>query len=449
MRKKKLVNLFLVIIFITAKAQNIDMKYAAYAGKSYMFVIFQGDQQKTIYKGKVPANGKFTLSIPKEYTPYNGMARWLITGTMEGGGLDMYIPGKDFSAGLAEDNMPIEKSTFQTNNTAFTEMGDLFREQSKILSRYEAMQQTVKAFTADDANYPLFQQEYQKQIKAYNNLHQGLKAKPDYINRFLQIVNITKGISNQLTENEQDAAQNTYQYITNELDWPTLYTSGHWSTVINTWLSIHTQLIKKPEQFAEDFRKISNKITSPVIYTNLAKTMAHYLSQQGQDEYIGAIAPIIKESGKVSQYDDELSAYTKATVGSKAPDLIIPQQETNNKKQSNKTQILKIADKTYQQTLLFFYQSTDCKTCDLQLQELSSNYQMLTAKGVRVITISADKEKALYTSKSKAFPWKDAFCDYKGEKGENFKNYSVTGVPTLILVDSDGNILSRGASISF
>lgn len=75
-------------------------------------------------------------------------------------------------------------------------------------------------------------------------MHQGLKAKPDYINRFLKIVNITKGISNQLDENEQDDAQNTYQYITNELDWPTLYTSGHWSTVINTWLSIHTQLIK-------------------------------------------------------------------------------------------------------------------------------------------------------------------------------------------------------------
>lgn len=25
------------------------------------------------------------------------MSRWLITGTKEGGGLDMYIPGRDFS----------------------------------------------------------------------------------------------------------------------------------------------------------------------------------------------------------------------------------------------------------------------------------------------------------------------------------------------------------------
>ncbi|MDV2446568.1 alkyl hydroperoxide reductase [Elizabethkingia anophelis] len=448
MNKIKLIILLFGIISIVARAQSIGMNFPYFAGKNYDFIIFQGDTQKTVYKGIIPKDGKFTLSIPKEYAPYNGMSRWLITGTAEGGGLDMYIPGKDFSVSCTEAQ-PNEENIIYTNNTSNTELNKIHREQASILVRYEAMKQSIRVFTPTETNYPVFQQEYQNQIKAYNNLHQGLKAKPDYINRFLQIVNITKGISNQLAENEQDEAQNTYQYITNELDWPTLYTSGHWSTVINTWLSIHTQVIKKPEQFAADFQKISNKITSPVIYTNLAKTMAHSLSQQGQDEYIGAIAPIIKESGKVSQYDGELSAYTKATVGSKAPDLIIPQQEANNKKQPNKTQILKVADKAYQQTLLFFYQSADCDTCDKQLQELTANYQKLASKDIRVITISADKEKALYTTKSKAFPWKDVYCDYKGEKGDNFKNYSVTGVPTLILIDSDGNILSRGASISF
>lgn len=50
--QKNLVSLFLVIIFITVKAQNIDMKYAAYAGKSYVFVIFQGDEQKQYMKEK-------------------------------------------------------------------------------------------------------------------------------------------------------------------------------------------------------------------------------------------------------------------------------------------------------------------------------------------------------------------------------------------------------------
>jgi hypothetical protein len=35
------------------------------------------------------------------------------------------------------------------------------------------MQQAVKAFTADDTNYPVFQQEYQNQLKAYDNFQQS------------------------------------------------------------------------------------------------------------------------------------------------------------------------------------------------------------------------------------------------------------------------------------
>lgn len=229
--------------FYSCKSTINRNEFSVFCRKNYDFIIFQGDTHKTVYKGIIPKDGKFTLSIPKEYAPYNGMSRWLITGTAEGGGLDMYIHGKDFSVSCKEAQ-PNEENIIYTNNTGNTELRKLHAEQMGILSRYGAMKQSIKVFTPSDNNYPIFQQEYQKQVTAYNNLHQGLKAKPDYINRFLKIVNITKGISNQLDENEQDDAQNTYQYITNELDWPTLYTSGHWSTVINTWLSIHTQLIK-------------------------------------------------------------------------------------------------------------------------------------------------------------------------------------------------------------
>lgn len=239
------------------------------------------------------------------------------------------------------------------------------------------------------------------------------------------------------------------RYITNELDWATLYTSGHWTTIIDTWLNIHARLIKNPEQFSKDFQTISVKINSPVIYTNLAKTIAHNLSREGQDEYIRAIAPIIKGSGKITQYNGELETYTKGTIGSQAPDLIIQKQETNGNKQISKTQTLKIADKAYQHTILFFYRSTDCQVCNEQLQQLTTNYQSLMSKGIRIITLSADKDKAAYNSKSKAFPWKDTYHDYKGEKSENFKNYSVTGVPTIILIDNVGKILSRGATIDF
>lgn len=92
------------------------------------------------------------------------MSRWLITGTAEGGGLDMYIPGKDFSVGCTEDK-PSEKNIIYTNNDNNTRLNELFRKQIEILARYEAMQKSIKAFTSSDANYPIFQQEYKNKLK--------------------------------------------------------------------------------------------------------------------------------------------------------------------------------------------------------------------------------------------------------------------------------------------
>lgn len=445
MKRKLLHGLFIIAALYSIKSQTINMNFPHFAGKGYDFILFQGTQ-KTVYKGVIPSDGKFTLQIPKEYAPYNGMSRWLITGTAEGGGLDMYIPGKDFSVSCTE-SQPAEENIIYTHNTGNAELRRLNREQAAIVSRYEAMQLSVKAFPPTDPNYSVFQQEYKNQIRAYNSFQEGLKAKTDYISRFLQIVNLTRGLSNRLSENQTDKAMNAEQYITDELDWQTLYTSGHWTSVVNTWLGIHTRLIKKPNQFSEAFQKISNKITSPAIYNYLAETIAEYLSREGEDGYIKAIAPIVTGSGKIARYEGDLAVYMKGVTGTQAPDLVLPKQKINKGKQMPRT--LKIADENYRQTLLFFYQSAHCESCDQQLQQLTTKYQQLAAGRIRVITLSADKEEALYKSKSAAFPWKETYCDYKGEHGENFKNYGVTGVPTFILTDSNGKIMSRGASVDF
>ena len=88
---------FLVLVSNGIVAQSISMEFPAFAGKTYDFVIFQGSKVETVMQDTIPKNGKFKLTIPKKYAPYTGMCRWLITGTAEGGGIDMAIPGYDFS----------------------------------------------------------------------------------------------------------------------------------------------------------------------------------------------------------------------------------------------------------------------------------------------------------------------------------------------------------------
>lgn len=441
MNKKVLQGLVIVAALYGVRGQTIGMNFPQFAGKSYDFIIFQGNESKTVYKGTIPKEGKFTLTVPKEYAPYNGMSRWLITGTAEGGGLDMYIPAKNFSVSCTEA-VPTEKNIVYTGNNGNTELDLIDRKQQDILSRYEAMKQAVNAFSADDSNYPVFQKEYRDQINAYNNFHRELAGRSDYISRFLQIVNITRGLGLGLFADKKETANDVYHYITDAVDWNTLYTSGHWTTVINAWLGVHTLQIKDPAQFALDFRKVSNKISSPVVYTGFAERVAYYLSNGGYDGYIAAIAPEVTGSGKISAYKGVLDLYIKGVIGSEAPDLVFQGKD-------GKKQVLKIADSGYKQTLLFFYQSTDCDTCDQQLKQLSDNYPKLLSRGIRIITISSDKEESVYISKSKSFPWKDTYCDYCGVEGENYRNYGITGVPTLVLTDSSGKILSRGASINF
>lgn len=141
---------------------------------------------------------------------------------------------------------------------------------------------------------------------------------------------------------------------------------------------------------------------------------------QGQDEYIAALVPIIKSSGKISGYNGYLTSYTKGVLGSQASDLILPNEGTGNK-----TKIIKIADKAFQQTLLFFYQSVDCITCDQQLRELTRNYEKLANQGVRVIAISADKEEKDFTNRVGLFHGKILIAIIKAKQALTSKTIAL------------------------
>lgn len=41
----------------------------------------------------------------------------------------------------------------------------------------------------------------------------------------------------------------------------------------------------------------------------------------------------------------------------------------------------------------------------------------------------------------------ESYCDLKGANGINFKNYAVTGTPTMFVLDSKGILLKKIATI--
>lgn len=302
--------LLLIVVLFKVQAQEINMNFPEFAGKSYDFIIFQGSEQKTVFQGVIPEGGKFTLKVPGEYSPYNGMSRWLITGTKEGGGLDMYIPGHNFSVSC-NSNKPNNTNIIFRDNSGNTELNELYKVQQKILDRYQVMLQTVNIFTTNDPNYRIFQSEYENQKKDYEKFQRLLTKKADYISEFIRIVNITNGTGTKLYNKEIEKADNVSFYIAHDLDWNILYTSGHWWSVISAWVSIHAKVLKDESRFMKEFELISSKLKNEVVYTDFISRLNYFLKEEGKEDYMKKIELIVRDSKKIDNDNTSLKEYPK------------------------------------------------------------------------------------------------------------------------------------------
>ncbi|OPC31989.1 alkyl hydroperoxide reductase [Elizabethkingia meningoseptica] len=271
------------------------MSFPEFKGKSYDFIIFQGSEQKTVFQGVIPEDGKISLTIPKEYMPYNGMSRWLITGTKEGGGLDMYIPGHDFSVSC-NSKKPNDTNIIFKDNYGNIELRELSKVQQQILDRYQVMLQAVNIFTTNDPNYRIFQSEYENQKRDYDKFQMSLSKKGGYISEFIRIVNITNGIGIKLYDKEVEKADHISFYIAHNLDWNILYTSGHWWSIISAWVNIHTKVLKDESRFVKEFELISSRLKNEVPYTDFISRLNYFLKEGGKENYIKEIESIVRDS---------------------------------------------------------------------------------------------------------------------------------------------------------
>lgn len=302
--------LLLLLVLFKLQAQQISMNFPEFAGKSYDFIIFRGSDQKTVFQGVIPGDGKFSLTIPGEYIPYDGMSRWLITGTKDGGGLDMYIPGHDFSVSCKSKN-PNDTNIIFTDNFDNKELSELSKIQQEILNRYQIMSQAINIFSSKDPNYSIFLNEYEKQKKDYEKFHRLLTKKDDYNSEFIRIVNIVNGIGTRLYDKEIDKANNISFYIAHDLDWNRLYTSGHWWDVISAWVSIHTNVLKDKGRFIGEFELIISKLKSGRLYTDFISRLNYFLKEGGKENYIKEIESIVRDSKKIDDYNTSPKEYLK------------------------------------------------------------------------------------------------------------------------------------------
>ena len=441
--------LFCLFIFNSTNAQSIDMTFPAFAGKTYDFIIFQGSQQLTVQQDTIPINGVFTLKIPSDYESYTGMSRWLITGTAEGGGLDMAIPGYDFAV-HCDAKQPTNENISYSGFDPVNELNRLYTAQQQIIDKFETMSRAAQLYKDDRKLYKTFNIEKENQTTAYDDFQNALKENDNFNARFLPIVNLTKGIPHKLTDNYEEKASLVNEFISEKLNFQDLYVSGHWTAIIQSWVALQINVVNDSTKFVTDFKSISDRIPNPTHYTDFAGKVTYYLTQYSKDGYVEAIANTVLNSGKITDYLGSLAVYKKAMLGMPAPDIILT--EHVGKLENHNHQTKTVASNTlvkegFNYSLLLFYES-GCGPCQQTIEDLNTQYSDLVKNGISILAFAADTDEEDYNFTKASLAWKDTtFCDFKGMQGVNFTNYGVIGTPTMYIINKQGVIVKKIANV--
>lgn len=243
--------------------------------------------------------------------------------------------------------------------------------------------------------------------------------------------------------------------LTKNLNFDELYLDNNtWFVEINEILGAYDKSAPYHKLFGKDIITALERTRKPEAYTKLAEAAFSITEQfnwgEAQTEIVDYLTEkadkrLLNTSGKVAK----IYASKNIQIGKEAPDLTFVELIDNDKNQIPKSLTLKSKDFAkigYKKTLLVFYKS-GCGPCEDLMKQLPNHYDLLLSKGIRVISISADESEQEFKNIANSFPWKDKYCDYKGFKGVNFKNYAVLGTPTIFLIDELGKIEAKLASL--
>ncbi|QBA21015.1 alkyl hydroperoxide reductase [Chryseobacterium indologenes] len=270
--------------------ENIKLYLSGFSGKTYYFVIYQGENCITISQGSIPENGRIMIDVSRKCSNYQGMGRLFVYDqACVVVGLDVYISGNNCSI-HCKSLQPSKNDIIYRDAKENERLNELSQIHSSIVNRYLAMQMAVSAFSKDDKNYSIFNTERIRQQKKYQSFQIQLEKNNDYVSKFLQIDNVSREQGTQLLECENDKARNNVACITDHLDWNVLYTSGRWMAVIDLWIRLHTTILKDQKRFNSDYKKISLKLESK-LYNSFRKRTLYNLKnyQLGNEKWYKAL----------------------------------------------------------------------------------------------------------------------------------------------------------------
>lgn len=154
------------------------------------------------------------------------------------------------------------------------------------------------------------------------------------------------------------------------------------------------------------------------------------------DEILASLSPDVLMTDPGKSFIAQVNKVKKSATGARYTDLSFNDDKGN---------VVQLSDHVGKgkYVLLEFWASW-CVPCRADIPHLKKNYSLYHPEGFEVISISMDdkKENWLKAVQEEKMEWLQV-SDLKAFKGEVSSVYNFTGVPTCILIDPDGKIVTR------
>ncbi|NDV97073.1 TlpA family protein disulfide reductase [Dysgonomonas sp. 521] len=386
-----------------ALAQTIKMDLPSCNYLQYVFTLKQGTARDTVAVGRLDSVGKASFTLPAGYASYRGVGNLSVPTTHTS--INMIINGeKKFS--VKEDSEP--DSGIFSGSVENAYLQELFSRQSRIISDYNA---AMNSASSTASPFSMHWQQVSELKTRYSLLKKEMKESPLYAARMVEMLGCLSGMGRSLDTHPDSIVVEQHRFVSQELDFHDLYTSGFWQPMLQLW---YESALGDDSLLLNDSKHMLDKITDIPLRRELTQAFIRMFSKYGKDYLLAELG---------TEY------LTMPLNGQPAPEIVV-------------------GDSSFvpRLSLIMFYE-TGCGNCHYELEQLKKNYKLLTDNGIRVISIAADIGEEVHAETSAGLPWADKLCDYKGFDGANFRNYGIVGTPTFILTDKDGIVRGRYAQL--
>lgn len=139
----------------------------------------------------------------------------------------------------------------------------------------------------------------------------------------------------------------------------------------------------------------------------------------------------------------KLETYRAMKKGNIAPDIIFLGDVFKSGSEIKKPKKLSDIQSAYKVAL---FGASWCPQCAEELRQLRLLYSKWRSKGVEVVFVSLDTDKAVFGKFSSVFPF-ICMCDYKQWESKAVQDYYIFATPSMFLLDNNQRIILRPNSV--